>query len=123
MDTKLLNKLSGLTFYGFYDPSKSMVTVHFFNEANDKPDMIAYLRNDMSWDVREIVEETSELQSDREIVTILHKLLGIEGPGSQFDDFVRLGVTKVAQEVYGNDVNLAEKDMVFRVFDNNSYDE
>lgn len=123
MDIKLLNKLSDLTFYGFYDPSKSMVTVHFFNETNDKPDMIAYLREDMSWDVREIVDEVSELQSDREVVTILHEPLGIESYGSQFDDFVRLGVTKVAQEVYGDDVNLAEKDVVFRVFDNNSYDE
>ena len=121
MEIALLNKLSDLTFYGFFDPSKGMVTVHFFNEANNKPDVIAYLREDMSWDVREIVDEQSELHSDKEVVTILHEPLGIEEHGSQFDEFVRLGVTKLGEEIHGADVNLPETDIVFRVFENNSY--
>jgi len=121
MDTKILNKLSELIFCGFYDPSKQMVTVHFFNETNNKPDIIAYLLKDMTWDVREIVDEVSELQNDKEIITIHHKLLGIEDCDSQFNSFVRLGVTKFAQSVHGDDANLLEKDIMFRIFEDNSY--
>lgn len=122
MDTNLLNRLSNLAFYGFYDPSKGLVTVHFFNETENKPDVIAYLRRDMSWDVREIVEEQSILHDDKEVVTILHEPLGIEEMDGGFDEFVRLGLTKMAQEVHGEDANLSELDTIFKVFENNSYE-
>jgi hypothetical protein len=122
MDTKLLNRLSNLTFYGFYEPSKKLVTVHFFNEHENKPDVIAYLRHDMLWDVREIVEERSELYDDKEIVTILHEPLALLETGDSFDQFVRLGLTKMAHEIHGEGVKLSEFDIVFRVFENNSYE-
>ena len=75
MEMYILSKLSGLAFYGFYDPSKKMVTVHFFNEQKDKPDIIAYLTKNMQWDVREIIDEVSVLGTECEYITISHKLL------------------------------------------------
>lgn len=123
MDIPLLNKISDLTFYGFINPANNIVTVHFFNEQNDKPDIIAYLRRDMSWDVREIVDEISELKEDREVVEILHEPLGIEEHNGKFDKFVRLGLTKMAEEVHGDDVKLEDIDPMFMVFKDNSYDD
>ena len=122
MNTQLLNRISNLNFYGFYDPSKKLVTVHFFNEKENRPDVIAYLRHDMSWDVREIVEEQSILYDNKEVVTILHEPLGVESAGEAFDEFIRLGLTKMAIEMHGEDIKLSEVDIVFRVFKNNSYE-
>lgn len=122
MNIKLLNKLSDLTFYGFFDPSKGLVTVHFFNEENDKPDIIAYLLPNMSWDVREIIKEISWLKDDKEIVHIFHKSLGIQDSDSEFDKFVRLGLTKMAEEIHGKDINLTEIDTMFKILENNKYD-
>lgn len=122
MDTQLLNKLSNLTFCGFYDPSKELITVHFFNETENKPDIIAYLKHDMSWDVREIIEECSKLYDNKEVITILHKLLSIEETGGKFDEFVRLGLTKMAEKAHGEDVKLSEVDVIFKIFDNNGYE-
>lgn len=122
MNTQLLNRLSNLNFYGFYDPSKELITVHFFSEKENKPDIIAYLMNDMSWDVREIVEEQSVLYDNKEVVTILHEPLGVENSGEAFDEFIRLGLTKMAIEMHGEDAKLPEVDIVFRVFKNNSYE-
>jgi len=119
----LLSKISNLTFLGFYDKSKNMVTVHFFNEENEKPDIIAYLRHDMAWDVREITGEVSVLNDDYENITILHNCLGCQAHGSVFDQFVRKGVTQMAKEIFGDDVKLSEKDRVFDVFEKNSYGE
>ena len=104
MKTELVNRLSNLAFCGFYDPSKSMVTVHFFNETNDKPDVIAYLNKDMSWDIREIISEVSCLYENAETITINHNRLGIEEMGSAFDDFVRMGLEKMAREHHGDEL-------------------
>jgi len=122
MKPELLNKLSNLTFYGFYDPSKGMVTVHFFNEQNDKPDIIAYLKKDMSWDIREIISEVSCLYENAETITINHKRLSTEESGSSFDEFIRLGLEKMAREVHGDDANLADLDHLFKVLENNGYE-
>ena len=117
----LLNKISGLAFFGFYEPYKKLVTIHFFSEE-DKPDVIAYLRRDMSWDIRQIVEEQSELLDDKEVVTILHEPLGIEEMGSTFDEFVRTGLASMAKESHGEDVALTNLSPMFSIFENNSYD-
>ena len=122
MGIELLNKLSKLTFYGFYDPSKGIVTVHFFNQQEpDKPDIIAYLNKDMSWDVREITDEQSTLYDDREEVVIKHKPIGIEQSGSDFDKFVRVGLDALGKQMHGEDAVLEEKDRMFRILKNNSY--
>jgi hypothetical protein len=121
MNAEFLNKISNLTFYGFYDPSKKLITVHFFNEHENKPDIIAYLLPSMTWDVREIVNESSTLYPDCEVITISHKCLGIENCGSPFDEFVRLGLEKLAREVHGKDVGLSKIDRMFEILENNEY--
>ena len=122
MDNSILQKISNLAFYGFFDPSKNMVTVHFFNEESEKPDIIAYLRHDMSWDVREITGEVSVLNDNYETVTILHNCLGFQANRSVFDEFVRKGLIKMAEEAHGNDVELTSIDRMFEVFEKNSYE-
>ncbi len=121
MEMKILNKLSNLAFYGFYYPSKQMVTVHFFNEQEDKSDVIAYLTKDMSWDIREITDEVSILEPYCEYITVSHDPLGVYPHDGPFDNFIRKGLTKMAQEVHGKDANLSELDKMFEVFENNSY--
>lgn len=121
MEEELLGKLSDLTFYGFYDPSKDMITVHFFNEGNKKSDIIAYLKHDMSWDVREITNENAELYDDREVITISHNPVCVEPKDSKFDEFVRLGLYKLAEEVHGEGADLPTIDRMFEVLDAGSY--
>jgi hypothetical protein len=122
MNLDLVNKLAKLTFYGFYDPSKGLVTVHFFNEQEqDRPDIIAYLHRDMSWDVREITAEKSTLYDDYEEVIISHKKISIEPHGSDFDKIVRSGLEAFGKQMHGDDVVLEEKDRMFRVLKNNDY--
>ncbi len=123
MDLELLNKLSKLTFCGFYDPSKKMVTVHFFNEQENKADIIAYLKSDMSWDVREITDEISVLEDDCEKVIIKHNRLGNQEKGSNFDKFVRVGLVEMAKQTHGENVDLEQRDKMFRILNNNTYKE
>jgi len=122
MELNLLSKISKLTFYGYYDPSKKAVTVHFFNESEKKQDIIAYLKKDMSWDVREIVSETSTLESDSEHIVIVHNPLGIYEQGGDFDRFIREGLLRMGQGTHGEDAKLTEKDPMFVVLEDNSYD-
>lgn len=121
MNTKLFNKISNLAFHGFYDPSKKLVTVHFFNERENKSDIIAYLLPSMTWDIREIINESSTLYPDCEVVTISHKCIGIENYGSPFDEFVRLGLEKLAKKVHGESVNLSQIDPMFEILETNEY--
>jgi len=122
MKSAMINKISGLTFCGFYDPSKEMVTVHFFNEGSDKADIIAYLRKDMSWDVREILSEESHLYENSEAIIMRHNKLCVEEQGSSFDEFIRLGLEKMARQVHGKDADLTKADKVFEILEKNSYE-
>jgi len=121
MITEIFNKINNLAFRGYYDPSKNTVTVHFFNEEENKLDIIAFLNHDMSWDVREIISETSVLYGHCEVVTIKHNVLGIQEFGGTFDKFVRTGLIKMAEQEYGEDVKLNEKDKMFEILFNKSY--
>ena len=117
----MLEKISKLMFYGFYDPSKDLVTVHFFNDKENKPDIIAFLKHDMSWDVREIINETSVLNDDGETVTILHKKLALCKPDSNFDKFVRKGLFEMAKQAEEKDSNLIKNDKMLEILKSNSY--
>ena len=121
MNQELLSKLSNLALYGYYEPSKDMVIVHFFNKDEDKADVIAYLKRDMSWDVREITSEKSTLLADKELVEIQHTCVGMYEKGSKFDQFVRTALLKVfsAQE---DKTPLREKNKMFRILEDNRYD-
>lgn len=121
MSNKLFERISNLSMYGYYDPSKNMVVVHFFSEEGDKPDIMAYLKADMSWDVRETVDESSVLEKNKEVVTIYHKSLGVCNKDSQFDKFIREGLTGIAKEMYEDGENYAEKNKLFAILENNSY--
>lgn len=121
MDLDLLNMLSNLTPYGFYEPSKQMVTVHFFSTEHKKPDIIAYLKRDMSWDVREITCEKATLLSDHEEIVVTHKPLSIQAKDSDFDKFTRNVLLAAGRETYGKDATLEECNKMFRVLKDNSY--
>lgn len=121
MDVTLLNKISNLTFVGFYNPAGDLITVHFFNEASDKPDIMAYLQKDMSWDVREVLSEQSTLYPTHEEVVIKHRRVGVESTGSKLDEIIRAGLEKMARQVHGDDVNLPDVDKMFEILEKNSY--
>ena len=58
MDLDILSKITELSCLGWLDPSNGHITVSFFNNLkDDKPDMVAYLNQDMSWDLREVLGE------------------------------------------------------------------
>src|SRR5271169_1594958 len=121
MDLDLLNMLSNLTPYGFYEPCKQMVTVHFFSTTHNKPDIIAYLLHDMSWDVREITCEEAVLLSDHEQIVVSHKPLGIQAQDSDFDKFVRNVLLAAGKQAYGEKAVLEDENRMFRVLKDNTY--
>jgi len=96
---EILDKISNLVPHGYYDKSKDMIVVHFFSKDSDKPDIMAYLKRDMSWDIREVVEEKSTLLFDREVVEILHKSVSRCERGSQFDKMVRDILLKIEARI------------------------
>ena len=116
-----MEKLSNLSFLGYYDSSKGLVVVHFFNKDENKNDIIAYLKGNMSWDVREVISETSVLMDSYETITIKHELIGQYDKDSNFDKFVRKGLTKMAEE-NNPDLELEDVDKMFTIFKRNSYD-
>lgn len=120
MDLDLVNKLSNLTMYGYYDPSKDMVVVHFFNKDEQKSDILAYLRKNMSWDVREIVDEKAQLFANKEVIELTHKNLGVFEKDSNFDKFIRTSLMKITNEK--NIDVIKEQNKMFRILEENQYD-
>ncbi len=118
----MIEQISGMELCVFLNPSNSIVTVHFFDRGNKagKPDIMAYLQRDMSWDVRRVVGETSVLEANREIVSINHESLGIELSGNDFDKFVRAG-TKQIIESLGKENGIIEISEAADILENNSY--
>lgn len=86
---EIISKISELNINGYFDHSNGYVVVWFHSNTADKSDIVAYLKSDMSWDVREVLSEESKLTADQEIVVIKHKQLSIENSGSTFDLIVR----------------------------------
>jgi hypothetical protein len=72
-----------------------MVMVHFFNKDEQKADIVAFLKKNMTWDVREIVGEKSQLLADKEIIEVFHKHIGTFEKGSKFDEFVKASLLKM----------------------------
>jgi len=118
MDIELLNKLSGLQVYGYYDISKNMVCVHFFNQKESKPNLIAFLNRDMSWDLREIVSEVSILYDDKEVITVEHKALETQKKDSDFDKLIRSSLIESAKRTHGEDADLEKEDFMFSILNN-----
>ena len=122
MEVELINKMSDLTFGCYFNESLDMIVTHFFNKDIDKPDLIAYLKHDMSWDVREIVDEVSELDDydgiHGETITITHEQLGIYDKNSSFSSFMK----KSIQQMSENEGVVAISERIMEVLENNSYD-
>ena len=90
MDLDILSKITELSCLGWLDPSNGSITVSFFNnEKSDKPDMVAFLNQDMSWDLREIIGESSTVNETSETVVINHSLIGLFEKDSEFDILLR----------------------------------
>lgn len=118
---ELLNKISNLSFHGFYDPSKDKITVHFFNETEKKNDIIAFLNRNMTWDVREIVKESSELFDDKEVIIIDHlKICTCEHNGD-FDKFVRKGLIEMSKQIEEGGINYFNTDIMLKILEYNNY--
>lgn len=94
----ILSKISELNISGYYDVSNGYVVIWMFNSVKSKPDIVAYLQQDMSWDVREVAREVSKIYKDREEVIVYHTSLGEYETGSEFDIVVR----KMLDEVIKN---------------------
>lgn len=119
MADDIISKISELNLNGYYDHSNGHVTVWFHNNTTDKNDVVAYLKANMSWDVREVVAEQSEILTNKEVITITHKPLSIEEPGSTFDSLVR----KMIDSMIENDDNEIPESItkMKEILDNNSY--
>lgn len=98
MNNDFINKISNLTLLGYYDESKDLIVVHFFNKDEDKPDIVAFLKRNMDWDVREIISEKATLFPDKEIIEIQYKQIEIFKQNSKFDKFVRSSLEKTAEQ-------------------------
>lgn len=109
MDTELVNKVSSLTVHVFYDTSKDMITVHFINEQSGKADIMAYHLMNGSWDVREVIDETAKVFSDKEVIEIRQKPIGIFEKDSGFDKLVRRAIEEMAKV---DDSNVQTVDMI-----------
>lgn len=122
MELEFINKLSNLAFASYFNPSLNKAIVHFFNEQEDKNDIVAYLNNDMSWDVREITDESSELSSLGEMVMVTHKLISVCVKDSDFDKFIRLAIDSllVAQGNEEESLKIIDE-RVAEILSNNSY--
>ena len=68
MEIEILNMISSASINGYYEPSLGLIVVWFHNIDNDKPDLVAYLQHDMSWDLRRVLEEKSTLHENKEII-------------------------------------------------------
>lgn len=96
MDAELLNRLGALQLYAFFDESKNMLTIHFINEEENKPDLMAYMLFNKSWDVREVINETSQLTDDKDIVEIHQNRVGIFEQDSSFDKLVKKAIQEIS---------------------------
>lgn len=123
MVSELLSKISNLIPYGYYDKSKDMITVHFFSKDGDKADIMAYLKRNMSWDIREVVEEKATLLWDREVVEIIHSSLGVCEKDSRFDKMIRSMLFKIEAENSEDTRPFRERNKMFRILEDNKYDD
>ena len=96
MDKAIMEKLGNMSLLGYYDEDLKMLCVHFFGDGGRK-DLMAYLKSDYSWDLREVVRETATLYDDKEVVEITHNRLAVYDTNSPFDKMVRSALQKMME--------------------------
>lgn len=112
MTIDIIQKLSNLSLLTYFDKSFNMLCVHFFGK-DDKPDLMAYLMSNYSWDLREVLSEKAELFDDCESIKITQKRLGVFEANSKFDLFVRNSLFEIL-----NNENLKEDKDVKEILKN-----
>ena len=122
MEIKILNMISNASINGYYDPSLGLVVVWFHNIDNNKPDLVAYLQHNMTWDLRKVIEEKSTLHDAKEVIEITHELIGKFKKDSTFDDTVR----SVLDQVIDHSISLEDEtsprlEMMKMILDTNTY--
>lgn len=126
MSINFIDKISGLTPHGYYDPIRDMIIFHFISQDNKKPDIMAYLKRDMRWDVREVLSEKSILFPDKEVVEINHLPLIIYDKGSKFDKTARDILYKLEDQraLEQKDTRpIKERNKMFKILEENKYDD
>lgn len=121
MEIEILNMISSASINGYYDPSLGLVVVWFHNIGDNKPDLVAYLLPDMYWDLRRIVNEKSTLHDDKEVIEIIHEIIGKFKKDSSFDQVVRKVLTQVINHSIDDGVQSSRLEMMKIVLDANSY--
>jgi len=120
---EILNRLTNLVPHGYYDVSKDMVVVHFFSDGGNKSDVMAYLKRDMTWDVREVASEKSTLLWDRESIEILHNPIAICEKGGKFDKTLRDLLFKIEAQNTTDKRPFRERNKLFQILEDNKYDD
>ena len=127
MDKEFAARLSNLGVIGYYDASCGMVIAYFYNPDENKKDIVAYLLKDMTWDVREIIDERVLVTKDQEIAYVSHEPLCKFKMGSNFDKFIRGAVEKSFVDRMGDEIDentdLTKLEATFAIFENNRYPE
>jgi hypothetical protein len=101
MTKELVDKLTNLSVLGYYDKDLKMLCAHFFGDEA-KHDLIAYLKPDLTWDLREVLSERTELTDIGATVSITHASLGQFEAGSKFDYFIRATLKQSLESIdYG----------------------
>jgi len=120
MNLDLMNRLSDASISGYYDPTLKLVVVWFYND--DKPDLVAYLQHDMSWDLREVIGETSTLTDTGETIVVSHQVLDPQPPKSDFDNLVRSAIDRSLEDgIKEEAVGSVRLEMMKMILDANSY--
>lgn len=96
MKSELINRLSGLSILGYYDDSLKMLCVQFFDNAGTQ-DFMAYLLPNLSWDLREVISETTELLKNKQVVVIKQKAIDVFVPDSWIDKMIRSTLKKLLE--------------------------
>lgn len=116
-----MNKLAELSIMGYYDPSSKLVVAWFYENEGRKSDLVAYLLPNMHWDLREVIEETSALETDREFIEIKHKCLGMHGPDSDIDNIIRKSLGAIIEQSEKDEINSSNSAIMKIILEKNSY--
>jgi len=120
MEIEILNMISSASINGYYEPSLELIVVWFHNIDNDKPDLVAYLQHDMSWDLRKVIEEKSTLLEDKEVIEICHETVGKFEKDSRFDDTVRSILSQIIDHPISEDA-APKIEMMKMILDSGTY--
>lgn len=110
-----------MSIMGYYDPSSKMVVAWFYSNEGEKADIVAYLLPTMKWDLREVVEEKSTIETHREVIEIKHNRLGVYDKDSDLDNVLRKALKALIEQNEEDGNDSSGLTMMKIVLENNSY--